>query len=176
MPNEHFRYWLEIAASLATVGALAAIALELLRARRADSQENSWRIGKRHTEIAGERIVFENGKFRNLDEFLLLLENQEYLVAYRAVYNFWDMVITSARTYPANKLWLISSLGELYMRWYSTLADVIHESEAKFGWRYFDSFDWFANEIESHFPNYGDASEYNRKAKAYVKSLRSESG
>ena len=59
MPSEQVRFWLEVVASAAGIAALAAIALELLRARRADARDFIFHISENTSCGKHERVTYE---------------------------------------------------------------------------------------------------------------------
>ena len=172
MPSEQIRFWFEIFGSFAGLLGLAAIALELLRARRADTRDYLLRIHSRLSEISEERVIVDGFEFSNMDEFFLLWNEGENLKAYRAVYNFWELLIDTTRSNPVDKLQVMQSFGEIYMSFYDKVADVSIEIETTFGGVFFEPFRWFASEYNENYPHAQQQADSNRKIGEYIEKLK----
>ena len=175
MPSEQLRFWLEVFSSFAGLVGLAAIALELLRARRADTRDYLLRIHRRLSEISEERVIVDGFEFSNMDEFFLLWKEGENLTAYRAVYNFWELLIETTRSNPVDKLQIMQGFGDIYMSFYDKVADASIEIETTFGGMFFEPFRWFANEYKKNYPHAQEQVESNRKIGEYIEKLKAQS-
>jgi hypothetical protein len=160
MPSEQLRFWLEGIGSLAGVVALAAIALELVRARRADTRDFLFQMTNKYAEIKNAEVVALSWEFSNLEEWWLI-GNREWRESFVPVYNFYDMFATSVRSKTINKKFAIKQFGRPFIRFHQKFSDVMHqviEIEGE-GINWFEDWDWLADEIVRLYPGETTASK-----------------
>ena len=155
MPSEQLRFWLEAAGSAAGIAALAAIALELLRARKADSRDFYFHVSERYEGLWNERQLLDSVEFSSLEEVYKMIEDKELLKAYAKVSNSWDLLARTVRDNPIDKKLAVEQFGRVFYEYYEKWTPVhnqLNEIEGKGGYGYFAHFDWFAAEYKNHLP------------------------
>lgn len=148
MPSEQLRFWLEVVASIAGVVALAAIALELVRARRADTRDFLFQMSNKYSEIKSAETSALSWEFSNLEEWWLI-GNKEWVESYMPAYNFYDILATSIRSKTINREFAIKQFGRPFIRFYEKFSGVMHQAiEIEGGGiDWFEDWDWLANEV-----------------------------
>ena len=66
MPSEQLRFWLETLASITGIAALVFIAMELLRARRADSRDFLFHVYEKYEGLAKDMQVVATLQVSNI--------------------------------------------------------------------------------------------------------------
>ena len=95
MPSEQIRFLLETIGSIAGIAALVAIALEFLRARRADARDFLFHIYEKYEGLAKEMVLVESKKPMNKQELLTLARDaEEFDDAFQKIFNFWEEFTT----------------------------------------------------------------------------------
>jgi hypothetical protein len=171
VPNELLRFWLESVASIAGIAALAAIALELQRARRADARDFLFQTHEKWIEIFEERMTVRSLEFSNMDDYLLALHGSADRQALMTVFNFWDLLTRTIRAKAIDKDLAIENFGRPFLDYFGKFSHVQHQRvELQGGSNWFESFDWFAEEISKILPDefeaYTKEDEYYEKLKA----------
>lgn len=171
MPSEQLRFWLELVASFAGIAALAAIALELQRARKADTRDFLFQTTEKINEIRKERIYLTSLNFSNLKEFLILRRDDEYGQAFVAVFNFWSLLVKTTRLNAVNQKIVFDEYGLAFMNYYEKFSEVQHEFAKVSGFNWFEELDWFADEYMRLFPG---KVELLKKQNEYVEKVVSQ--
>ena len=170
MPSEQLRFWLESMGSIAGVAALAAIALELIRARRADTRDFLMQMTKNYSEIVTQANVVQSWEFSNIEEWWLI-DRKEKREAWMPVYNFFDILATAIRAKTVNKEFAVGQFGRPFIRFYEKISGVMHESieiEAG-GIDWFADMDWLADEVLKLYP--GEKTATKNLNDAYEKVM-----
>ena len=170
MPNEQLRFWLETVGSIAGIAALVAIALELLRARRADTRDFLFEMTNKYAEIKNAEVVALSWEFSNVEEWWLL-GSKEWVESYMPVYYFYDVLATSVRSKTVNKEFAIKQFGRPFIRFYEKFSSVMHqviEIEGE-GINWFADWDWLADEVVRLYP--GEKTATKNLNDAYEKVM-----
>ena len=172
MPSEQLRFIIETAASIIGLIGVFAIALELLRARKADERDFLFHTYEKYEEIAVERGIIFNLNFTKLDELVLITVSEgDAKSAYFKVFDYWDLLTKTIQSGAISSKIAAEHFAFPFMTYYEKYSTYIHEwFKIIGGYGQFDSFDWFAEEcrrlvmIDSEIPR--KAQEYIDKVKA----------
>jgi len=175
MLNEQIRFWLEIIGSAAGIIALFAIALELQRARKADTRDFYFHIAEKFDRLEEERAILYEMDTLDFDVLILIPSEDKRYKAFGLIANFWDMVSRAAHENSSDKKIALEQFGNPFYSFYSKwsyyfkgLAE-IEGTSFPVGYRYLD---WFAEEYLKYFPEEWEAF---LKAQAYVDALQNKS-
>ena len=161
MPSEQVRFILESIASIAAIAALVAIALELQRARRADTRDFLFYTHEKYHEIRKTQDYLLGLNISNVDD---LNKGDKKTDAWMSVYGFWELICRTTQAKAIDKDIVIEQYARPFLRFYDKLADVVHERiEEQGGLDWFSPVDWFANETYKRYPS-------------EVKSMKNEEG
>ena len=169
MPSEQVRFWLEALGSIAGVVALAAIALELIRARRADTRDFLFAASGKLGELLSERIFVNAMEFSNLENWLQLGRDDENVKNFTAVFNFWSLIAKTTKLNAINRNIIFGEYGLPFMVFYEKFSKLYHELAEHTGMNFFEELDWFANEFAARFPG---KHELNKRHNEYVKEVK----
>ena len=141
MPSEQVRFWLEAGASIVGLVGVFAIALELMRARKADVREFLFHTGDQFDAMHDERRIVEHLKFVTYIEFVEQFQkNDEALLK---VFNFWESLTRAVKDGVIDKKSAVNHYGRVFMySFYNKYKDVHHElREIEGNSEWFTSFD-----------------------------------
>ena len=127
MPSEQLRFWLEAIGSFAGIVALAAIALELQRARRADSRDFMFFTFKLFNELYEEQRIIDSLEFSNLEELILLTDDPSIRKAVIAIQDFWELIIVSVKNRAVDINIVLDSFGVPFYRYYQKFSNTFPE-------------------------------------------------
>jgi hypothetical protein len=171
MSNEQIRFWLESLATIAGIVGLFAIALELMRSRKADTRAFYFHISEKFDALVEHRNILNQWDVPEFDELMLIPDEDERSMAFGQVINFWDMVTKAAHDSRADKNIALEQFGLSYYRFYSKwefffkrMKDIGGSTDL-IGFRYFD---WFAKEF---LEKYSDDWEKLQKIDAYAEQV-----
>jgi hypothetical protein len=172
VPSDQVRFWLETAASIIGLIGVFAIALELLRARKADERDFLFHTYEKYEEIAAERGIVQNLQFTNVDELVLINSSEgDAQSAYFKVFNYWDLLTKTIQSGAISSKIAAEHFAFPFMTYYEKYSTYIHEwFKIIGGYGQFDSFDWFAEECQRVM---GD-SEIPRKAQEYIDKVKAQ--
>jgi len=170
VPSEQLRFVLETIGSLAGIAALVAIALELQRARRADTREFMSRAYEKYTNLIKERDSLASIEYSSIEELILRPDAEAEYAAFEKTSFFWTELTTEVKHNPSEKKIAIEEFGRLfygfYEKWSPYLND-LHEIEGEGGYHWTTHMDWFASEYKRILP--GDWDARNRLVEYYAK-------
>ena len=174
MPNEQFRLLLESIASIAGIAALVAIALELQRARRADTRDFLSRAYEKLGALFQEKRLLASIEYSGFDEFSLRTESEAEGNAWEKMFYFWDLLTNEVKHNPSEKKIAIVAFGRsfyvFYEKWSPYLKD-LQEIEGEGGYQWPAHMDWFASEYMRILPSDWDARS---RLHEYYEELRSQ--
>ena len=174
MPSEQFRFLLESIASAAGILALVAIALELLRARRADARDFLFQTYEKMGVLSADVRYVQAMEFDNLDEMLLLLGDEKVDIIWNNVFSFWDLFTKSVRANAIDKHMAFEHFGAPFLRYYQKHSNALQDWYAiSMDLNNWESFDWFFNEFMSKYPREIEAEKTRRAYSAKVKAKAS---
>jgi len=173
VPSEQLRFWLESVGSVAGILALAAIALELQRARKADAREFLARAHEKFISLYPQYLRLSTIEVTTTDE-MLLVEDEEGAKAYSEMVNFWDSISTEIRHNPSERKMAVEAFGRafygFYEKWSPFLKGIAEiEGEGSYGGA--AHLEWFADEYFKHLPGDWAASQ---RLDTYVEKLKAE--
>lgn len=159
MPSEQLRFWLETITSVIGLIGVFAIALELLRARRADARDFIFHISEKYKDIYNERTLVNSFEFSNMDEWIVVIRGkEEHWQAYATVFNFWDLLTKTVRATAIDRKIAITQWGRVFMLFHEKFSQVSRELiELEGGHNWYENFDWFAEEYMKYLPSDLDA-------------------
>lgn len=160
MPSEQLRFWLEAIGSIAGIVALAAIALELQRARRADEREFLFHAYEKFSGLHRHRVVVEGLESTSFDDFRKSLNDEKTRESLVSIYNFWDLLTRTVKDKSINSKSAVEHFGRVFMVYYVKFSPIHHkwrEIEGNSDW--FKSFDWFADEYMRLLPGDWEAAQ-----------------
>ena len=158
MPSDQIRVILENFASVVGIIGIYAIALELLRARKADSREFLFHTYEKFSLLHTERRLVESSEIENLEEFILAFGDKKFDKAFTSIYNFWDLLTRTVNEQTIDKKMALNHFGRVFMQFYSKFSDFNHEFGQITGdTKYWENFDWFAAEFDELSPDNLDA-------------------
>lgn len=169
MPSEQLRFWIEIVASFAGIVALFAIAMELVRARRADTRDFLFNANEKLNAISSERLYTESMEFSNLEDWAILVKDDKHWKKFLAVFNFWELIATATKLNAINKNLVLYEYGVAFMHFYEKFSTVYHELDKNTGFNMFEELDWFANEFMGS--QFSSRFELGKKANDYVNKV-----
>lgn len=114
MLDQQIRFWLEIIGSAAGIIALFAIALELQRARKADTREFYFHIAEKFNAIIDKSQTLFETDLLDFDELILLPNDHERSAAWGPVLNFWDIQTRSAHDNSNDKKFALEQFGRAF--------------------------------------------------------------
>jgi hypothetical protein len=150
LPSEQVRFWLESTASIIGLIGVFAIALELLRARKADERDFLFHTYEKFEKIAIERGIIQNLEFTKLDELVLINYSEgDVSTAYFKVFNYWDLLTKTVQSGAISSKTAAEHFAFPFMTYYEKYSPYIHDWFKIIGeYGQFDSFDWFAEECK----------------------------
>ena len=151
---------------------MVAIALELQRARRADAREFLFHTYEKFNELAQERKLIAYLEVSNIEELIIQWKNSETRIAYRKLYNFWDLLTKSVRDNAVGKRIAFEHFGAPFTRWFNKYALAQQQwTTLGNGIPYFESFEWFNKELRKMYPGEEEAVEIRIK---YIEKVQNQ--
>jgi hypothetical protein len=172
VPSEQVRFILESIASIAGIAALVAIALELQRARRADSRDFMFFTFKLHNELYEEQRIVDALEFSNLEELILLTDDPSIRKAVIAIQDFWELIIVSVKNRAVDSNIVLDSFGVPFYRYYQKFSNTFPEWADIYGTEDFHKdVVSFARKYQKLYSVRINAAE---KGEEYVKTVRTQ--
>ena len=168
MPSEQIRFWLESIGSVAGVAALAAIALELIRARRADTRDFLFHTHEKYNEIRKEQDLLLSLKFSQLEDYNFS-GSEENMDAWVSVFGFWNLIASTTRAKAIDKNIVIEQFARPFLRFYEKFSEAGHQLvEEQGGLNWFNNIDWLADETIKRFPGEVEAMKKGRRESIFT--------
>jgi hypothetical protein len=155
--------WVDIAsivASLATFGALLALAFEIRNSRRAEKRQASFEIGKRWEQLSEKRALAFDMSWKDMKDFnrkyVDTPKNRKFNEAYIAIGEYFESLGESAFNGLLDKQMVFLMMGEPAIHYFGKFRERIKftQKNSPLTLLYFE---WFALEAKKATPQIGKA-------------------